>query len=207
MVSRTPRCPNKGGLFCRRLSGIPQAMTGRRIRYSNPIDSPSLYLGKGYDSPDERRHFHFRNLRKRLENYISELLARGELVASGYVQPLTPHAERVTISPDTWRLLSVNFENSTAKGYGLSLVDITVAEARSLRGKGRKPEALSKKQEIHSAFEELVSAGKVNFGHGGLAQAVRLLSPRFPQYKLDSIRRILQPTFKSQAKTKKPVRK
>src|SRR5689334_22807474 len=131
--------PKQGWTLLQALERYSSSDDWKTYQVLEPYRFPIIVLGKGYDSPDERRHFHFRNLRKRLENYISELLARGELVASGFVQPLTPHAERVTISPDTWRLLSVNFENSTAKGYGLSLVDITVAEARSLRGKGRKP--------------------------------------------------------------------
>jgi hypothetical protein len=101
----------------------------------------------------------------------------------------------------------VNFENSTAQGHGLSLVDITVTEPASLVVRGRKPDAISKKQEIHLAFEALLSAGKVNFGHGGLADAARQLSQRFPDYKTDSIRRILQPTFKSWSKSKKPAPK
>jgi hypothetical protein len=197
--------PQQGLTLLQALERYSSSDDWQKYQELEPYRLTILFLGKGYVTPEEQKYFDFLELRQRLEDHICELMGRGELVASGYVKPLTPNAERVTIPPNKWRLLSVDFENSTAKGHGLFLVDIIVAEP-SFVGKGRKPDSISRKQEIHLAFEELLSAGKVNFGHGGLADVTKQLAPRFPDYKPDSIRRILQPTFKSHLNAKKPVR-
>jgi hypothetical protein len=202
-----PSIPQQGLTLSQALERYSSSDDWKTYQELEPYRLTVVFLDKGYLTPEEQKYFDFLQLQNRLETHICELLGSGELVASGHVQPLTLNAERVTVSPDKWRLLSVDFENSTAKGHGLFLVDITVGEPASFVGKGRKPDSISKKQEIHFAFEELLNAGKVNFGRGGLAVAVRQLSPHFPDYKPDSIRRILQPTFKSYVKAKKPVRK
>jgi hypothetical protein len=149
-----PSIPQQGLTLSQALERYSSSDDWKTYQELEPYRLTVVFLDKGYLTPEEQKYFDFLQLQNRLETHICELLGRGELVASGYIQPLTANAQRVTISPNMWRLLSVNFENSSAQGHGLSLADITVAEPASFIVRGRKPDAISKKQEIHLAFEE-----------------------------------------------------
>src|SRR5207249_7545864 len=98
----------------------------RTYKELQPHKKFALFIADAPWTPEERKYFEFHQLRRRLEDHVSELIGSGKLVASACVKPLTPQGRRETISPDTWKLLSLNFEDSSAEGHGSSLVDITV---------------------------------------------------------------------------------
>jgi hypothetical protein len=56
-------------------------------------------------------------------------LRSGELVATGYEEPLSLGIERRPVPADVWRSLRPNFKNSTATGAGLKLTGILVHTA------------------------------------------------------------------------------
>jgi hypothetical protein len=56
-------------------------------------------------------------------------LRSGELVATGYEEPLSLGSERRPVPADVWRSLRPNFKNSTATGAGLKLAGILVRTA------------------------------------------------------------------------------
>jgi hypothetical protein len=53
----------------------------------------------------------------------------GELVATGYQEPLSLGSERRPVPADLWSSLRPNFKNSTATGAGLKLAGILVRTA------------------------------------------------------------------------------
>ncbi len=65
-------------------------------------------------------------------------------------------------------------------------------EKHPLNVGGRKTDAESQRPAILYAYDKLCAEGKVSFGRGGLARAVRDLAPQFQGYKEDSIRKIIQ---------------
>jgi hypothetical protein len=138
-------------------------------------------------------------LRQQLKSNLIAQLKEGFLVARAYVAPLRADSQRINIPAEKWTLLSVNFEQSTASGYGLDLFGIRVrkSETSPTSQRGRKPDVLSQRQLIHAAFESLLEASQVNFSRGGLTAVAAKLALQFPEYKLDTIRRIIQPAFRS----------
>ncbi len=62
----------------------------------------------------------------RLRTAFQRRLKSGELSATGFVSPLTIDAPRIVVPPDKWRILKLDFGNSTAYGEGLKVVSILV---------------------------------------------------------------------------------
>jgi len=143
----------------------------------------------------EIREERARSLRKPLEQQLLEKLIRGKLLATAHERPLRANADRTVIPSAHWKLLAVDFDQSTASGHGLKLVDIRVSLPKPATHPGRKPKTFTQSLQIHDAFDLLLKEGKISFARGGLAAAKRTLAEQFPTYDADSIRKIIQPAF------------
>jgi len=71
-----------------------------------------------------------RNLWARLKNRFRSRLQSGELLATGYVEPVDIGAERISIPPDKWHFLELDFRDSRAEYGRLKLVNVRVSEGK-----------------------------------------------------------------------------
>ncbi len=62
----------------------------------------------------------------RLSTAFHRRLKSGELSATGFVSPPTIDAPRIVVPRDKWRILKLDFGNSTAYGDGLNVVSVLV---------------------------------------------------------------------------------
>ena len=171
----------------------PEAL--RQYQKFKPYYQRRVVLVLGAPPTDtELKEDRARELRRPLEDNLVRMLQQGDLVAYAHVVPLRADAERVEISSEKWKLLTIDFDKSTATGYGLQLLDIRIGEPKRA-SRGRKAEKLSLNQEIHAAFSQLLEQGKVCFKRGGLIAAAEELANQFPAYRPDSIRKIIQPAY------------
>ncbi len=67
-----------------------------------------------------------------------ERLQSDELVATGYVKPVTHDDRRIVIDPDMWGFLEPDFRDSTASGGGMKVIHVAVhppgSEASAISG-------------------------------------------------------------------------
>ena len=139
-----------------------------------------------------------------LKTVFQARLQSGELVATGYVKPARIEDGPIAIPADKWRFLQPDFRNSTAAGGGLEIVSVLVYRAESqVASRGRKTDVESQRLAVLSAFDEMANAGEVSYEHGGLQRAAEALNHKFPTYKTDSIRKIIQDDYKQLRKSKK----
>ncbi len=125
-----------------------QAATAARGRVRTRL----MYVGgepiAGWGAAEQARHDnHLLDRRDRawreLQRDFLGRLRSGELVATGFEEPLSLSSERRPVPADVWRSLRPNFKNSTATGAGLRLAGILVQTAEdapapaSTRGGGR----------------------------------------------------------------------
>ncbi len=75
-------------------------------------------------------------------------------------------------------------------------------QSRPTYTRGRKTRAKTRSDAILAEYDSLCNEGKVSFDHGGLQKAAVAIAENFPAYKIDSIRRIVQPTH-NERKVKK----
>ena len=94
----------------------------RLDRYSGP--AISVIEGRPLDS--EQWVSRYRHLRQRLEEELIEKLRNGTLVASGYDSNAPIDAPAVTIPPDRWRVLTPDFDESTATSGDRKIIGIVV---------------------------------------------------------------------------------
>jgi hypothetical protein len=111
-----------------------QAATAARGRVRTRL----MYVGgepiAGWGAAEQARHDnHLLDRRdqawRELQQDFLGRLRSGELVATGYEEPLSLGIERRPVPADVWRSLRPNFKNSTATGAGLKLTGILVHTA------------------------------------------------------------------------------
>jgi len=90
------------------------------------------FVGVGPPSAYELNWRRWWDLREPLEEEFIGKLKAGILLASGFAVPITPTSHRQQINPELWNVLEPNFEDSSAKGGGLEIVNIRVALAETL---------------------------------------------------------------------------
>jgi DNA-binding response OmpR family regulator len=131
------------------------------VRWGDPaaVAEVTRLAGEGYDGPlivlvpgpateYERNVFRYRELRERLETALVAKLRDGSLVATGYDSRAAIDAPPATIPADRWRVLTPNFEDSSAAGGGLSISGILVSDSN--RG-GARREASSPEPQLRIA--------------------------------------------------------
>jgi len=136
-----------------------------------------------------------------LERALVNRLAEGTIVGTAYSEPLNIDSRRMLVPADRWKFLVVDFDKATASGHGLVLIDVRIHPGGPSRG--RKTERVEQTDSIHGAFSQLLEVGGIRFDRGGLTAAAEELSHRFPSYKPDSIRKIIQHAF-NEAKRGRP---
>ncbi len=108
-----------------------QAATAARGRVRTRL----MYVGgepiAGWGAAEQARHDnHLLDRRdqtwRELQQDFLGRLRSGELIATGYEEPLSLGSERKLVPVDLWRALRPNFEKSTATGAGLKLSGILV---------------------------------------------------------------------------------
>jgi len=97
-----------------------------------------IWLGEP-ETEEDRLHWRYHALKKRLETELLAKLTAGSLQASGLVWPkgLTPR--RRPIPRTRWQDLEPDFAASEATGGGLRIVDIRVQELRPDRIRSARP--------------------------------------------------------------------
>jgi hypothetical protein len=80
---------------------------------------------------------------RELQQHFLRRLRSGELVATGYEEPLSLGSERSPVSADVWRSLRPNFKNPTAAGAGLKLTGILVHTAEDAPAPGSSTDQIS----------------------------------------------------------------
>ncbi len=92
----------------------------------------------GSDSPAGLKNLQALNRWARLKTAFRERLQSGELVATGYVKPVTHDDRRIVIDPDMWGFLEPDFRDSTASGGGMEVIHVAVhppgSEASAISG-------------------------------------------------------------------------
>ena len=90
------------------------------------------------------------------------------------------------------------FRPNTIKGrvrINRTRLNELLAEAAPQNAGGRKTAARSKAEEIIAAFLK-IPINEISPKRGGLAQTTRRLAKQFPDYKPDTIRKIIEPDFR-----------
>lgn len=85
-------------------------------------DYPFGFVHESEQSPRRQA----RRIRAQLELALLNALVEGKLVASGYDTRSPADAKPVAISPDRWRVMTPDFQKSSAEGSGVSLFGIRV---------------------------------------------------------------------------------
>jgi hypothetical protein len=76
--------------------------------------------------------FDQKQLERENDQAVLEALADGTFVGSGFDSRLPVDAARVTIPPDRWRSLTIDFRSSTATGFSFSITDIMVSRGQQV---------------------------------------------------------------------------
>lgn len=95
-------------------------------------DAPILVIGRT-ETEDDRKAFRYRKLRGDLEAEIMGLLQGGPLISTGYDSRSPIDALESTIRADRWRVLTPNFDDSSAAGKGFEITGILVSSLDSFR--------------------------------------------------------------------------
>ncbi len=108
------------------------------VRYDFRMKLPLGLAPLGSDSPAGLKNLQALNRWARLKTAFRERLQSGELVATGYVKPVTHDDRRIVIDPDMWGFLEPDFRDSTASGGGMEVVHVAVhppgSEASAISG-------------------------------------------------------------------------
>jgi hypothetical protein len=129
-------------------------------------------------TPYEIAHGEYWRIRRPLEDALLARLKSGELCAVGFEVPASASSTQELINPQLWHVLVPNFDDSTAAGAGLELVDILVFDSAELGLATKVVDDTS----IAAAYEPIsivanrdysvVVLGKVEFKFGQLQAAV-----------------------------------
>lgn len=91
-------------------------------------DGPLIVLVPGPASTYERNVLRYRELREQLEQALLDKLRSGSPLATGYDVRAPINAEPLTIPGDRWRVLTPNYEDSSATDAGVTITGILVHE-------------------------------------------------------------------------------
>jgi hypothetical protein len=129
-------------------------------------------------TPYEIAHDEYWRIRRPLEDALLERLKSGELCAIGFEVPASASSTQELINPQLWHVLVPKFDDSTAAGAGLNLVDILVFDSTEMRLATKIDDDTS----IAAAYEPIsivanrdysvVVLGEVEFKFGQLQAAV-----------------------------------
>jgi hypothetical protein len=89
-----------------------------------------LLVFGGPATESDRKASRYRGLREQLHATLVDNLRCGKLVAQGYDARASVDAPPVTISSGRWRVLTPNFEDSSASAPGITISGILVQEAK-----------------------------------------------------------------------------
>ncbi len=92
-------------------------------------------------------------------------LVSGELVGTGYVNPMGLEDSPTIIPADKWSVLDLNYQKATANGGGLTITGIRIfrADAAQVAAKHKKVGRPSCRDEIKTAYETLRDDEKVDY--------------------------------------------
>lgn len=82
------------------------------------------------DEPESTPRRQFRRIRAQLEEAFIHRLQRAELVAVGYDTRSGADSKPTLVTPDRWRVLKPDFQNSSAKASNLSMEGVRVFRDR-----------------------------------------------------------------------------
>ncbi|HEV7253602.1 MAG TPA: hypothetical protein VGN97_10970 [Mesorhizobium sp.] len=106
------------------LQVFKRAEAERDRLFSRFTDEPEHELRRADDKVDRASRLLRTALRKRLR--------AGELIATGIKVPASLLSPRQVIGPELWRVLEPDFDDSSARGAGLTVVDVLVCEPHEL---------------------------------------------------------------------------
>jgi hypothetical protein len=90
-------------------------------------------------TPYEIGHDEWWRRRKPLEEEFMRKLRRGELIATALDIPLRADSRRQEISPELWRVLEPDFDENSAAGGGLKIIEIEIAEPKPIPNENASP--------------------------------------------------------------------
>jgi hypothetical protein len=147
-------------------------------RYASAKNPLLFWVAGEPKSPYEIAHDEYWRIRRPLEDAFLEKLKSGELCAVGVEVPASASSTHELINPQLWHVLVPNFEESTAAGAGLNVVDILVFDSTELKLATKIVDDTS----IAAAYEPIsivankdcsvVVLGEVEFRFGQLQAAV-----------------------------------
>jgi hypothetical protein len=102
-----------------------------------------IWLGEP-ETEEDRLHWRYHALKKRLETELLAKLTAGSLQASGLVWPIGLNAKRRAIPAARWQKLEPDFAASEATGGGLRILDIRIQESQHARTRSSHPSRADK---------------------------------------------------------------
>ena len=111
--------------------GDPESAQEMLCLVRQGCDAPMILSTSGPLSPAEERGLRYLSLREKLESEILERLRQGQLVATGYDSRAALDAPPITIPADRWRVLTPDFNKSSATAVGFTVVGILVFEGET----------------------------------------------------------------------------
>jgi DNA-binding winged helix-turn-helix (wHTH) protein len=120
--------------------GDPAAVAEMLSLAEEGYDSPLMIIILGAPPSEyERKTFRYQKLREGLEAAFLAKLRDGPLVTMGYVHGSSVNEPPVIILSDRWRVLTPNYEDSSATGAGMTVSGILVYEDESAAGVPARP--------------------------------------------------------------------
>lgn len=112
--------------------GDPAAVAEIKQLEREGYAGPRMWIVEGPVTEDDRKGFRYDELREQLRAELVDKLRHGMLIASGYDSRGSIDAPPVTIPPDRWRIVSPDFDDSSAIAGSFTITGILVHEAGAL---------------------------------------------------------------------------